>query len=74
MKYEIKRMRTEIENQTIKRIIIYLSCHERKKDKKKKTKDHNTSTCTTPWGKNDSMSNKTTNNQILSAGDVTCAS
>jgi hypothetical protein len=35
MKYEIKRMKTEIENQTTKRIIIYLSSHERKKQKNK---------------------------------------
>jgi hypothetical protein len=33
MKNEIKRMKTEIENQTTKRIIIYLSSHERKKQK-----------------------------------------
>jgi hypothetical protein len=38
MKYEIKRMRIEIENQTTKRIIIYLSCHERKKEEQKKQK------------------------------------
>jgi len=36
MKYEIKRMKTEIENQTTKRIIIYLSSHERKKQKNKR--------------------------------------
>jgi len=38
MKYKIKRIRTEIQNQTTKRIIIYFNCHERKrKEKKKKT-------------------------------------
>jgi hypothetical protein len=33
IKYEIKKMKIEIENQTTKRIIIYLSSHERKKQK-----------------------------------------
>jgi len=34
MKYEIKRMWIEIENQTTTRIIIYFSCYEREKKEK----------------------------------------
>jgi hypothetical protein len=78
MKWEIQRMRTKIEWQQTKRIIVHFSYQER--EKKEKKIDHSRQsnyyklTCATTCGRgHDCITRETTNDQIWPPGGVTRA-